>query len=85
VNFNTSSVAGTFSQNEYSETKWLGDPAKIEDRTFSSTSPGYHDNVNLAGDKDGGSGVAAPTLYKPASFMDASGRSDNQSTDRGVR
>lgn len=62
----------------FSDTKYLGNPARPEDRQFSSTSPGYDDEVNIADKKSG------PTadIYMVPDFQGMSGQGANQSTDR---
>jgi hypothetical protein len=71
----TASFSGGFSNSKY-----LGNPADPKARQFSSTSPGYDDDVNIA-DAHGG-----PTadIYMVPDFQGASGQGANQSTMRPI-
>lgn len=62
----------------YSDTEFLGNPAKAVDRQFSSTSPGYLGGENIADSEPG------PTadIYMVPDFQGQSGQGANQSTDR---
>lgn len=66
-------------QATFSDTKYLGNPSKTEDRQFASSGGDYvGDGVNIA-DKAGG-----PTadIYMVPAFQGMSGQGANQSTDR---
>jgi hypothetical protein len=62
----------------YSDSFWLGDPSNAADRQWSSTSPGYHDEVNIAYPAND------PTadIYMVPDFQGMSGQGNNQSTSR---
>jgi len=64
----------------YSDDFWLGNPSKPEDRQFSSTSPGYHDPVNIAYPDN----EPEADIYMVPDFQGASGQGANQSTMRPI-